>query len=394
MRILTRYVFFDLLAIFLVSLAGMTAVMLLAGVGREAVRQGLGLVPVLRLIPYVLPDAMRFAVPGTMLLATTSVYGRMAAFNEVVAVKSLGISPMVILWPVLVLSTLISFATVWLNDVAVSWGRAGVQRVVVESVEQIAYGMLRTQRSYSTKRLAINVKAVEGHVLIQPSFRMSATADREEISISADMAELHANPDDGTLTIIFQNARGTIGEGGVVLPGREAYVLPLDDFSRQGADVAGPSDIPLRAIGQEIARQELSRVALNQEFATRAAHQMMLGDFEGLNSAQWKDRRGKLEKIDTKLHRLHTEPHRRWANGFSCLCFVLIGAPMAIRRRHGEFLASFFACFLPILLVYYPLLMFGVKRAKIGALPPHVVWLGNVLLVIWGLWMLRKVIRH
>ncbi|MEX0939242.1 MAG: LptF/LptG family permease [Pirellulales bacterium] len=394
MRILTRYVFFDLLAIFLVSLAGMTAVMLIAGVGREAVRQGLGLVPVLRLIPYVLPDAMRFAVPGTMLLATTSVYGRMAAFNEVVAVKSLGISPMVLLWPVLVLSTLISFATVWLNDVAVSWGRAGVQRVVVESVEQIAYGMLRTQRSYSTKRLSINVKAVEDHVLIQPSFRMAATADREEIYISADMAELHANPVDGTLTIIFQNARGTIGEGGVVLPGRETYVLPLDEFSRQGAAVASTSDIPLRAIGPEIETQEQLRAALNQEFATRAAHQMMLGDFEGLTSTQWKDRRDKLEKIEVKLHRLHTEPHRRWANGFSCLCFVLIGAPMAIRRRHGEFLASFFACFLPILLVYYPLLMYGVERAKYGALPPQFVWLGNVLLVVWGLWMLRKVIRH
>ena len=82
------------------------------------------------------------------------------------------------------------------------------------------------------------------------------------------------------------------------------------------------------------------------------------------------------------------------ANGFSCLCFVLIGAPMAIRLRHAEFLASFFACFLPILLVYYPLLMGAVGQAKDGAVPPPTVWLGNIVLALWGLWLMRRVIRY
>ena len=68
---------------------------------------------------------MQFAVPGTMLLATTSVYGRMASYNEIVAVKSLGISPMVLVWPTLILATLVSFVAVVLNDVAVSWGTTG-----------------------------------------------------------------------------------------------------------------------------------------------------------------------------------------------------------------------------------------------------------------------------
>jgi lipopolysaccharide export system permease protein len=91
---------------------------------------------------------------------------------------------------------------------------------------------------------------------------------------------------------------------------------------------------------------------------------------------------------------LHTEPWRRWANGFSCLCFVLIGAPMAIRLRHAEFLAIFFACFLPILVVYYPLMAVSVDQAKDGVFPPPAVWLGNVVLAILGAWMLRRVIRY
>ena len=66
---------------------------------------------------------------------------------------------------------------------------------------------------------------------------------------------------------------------------------------------------------------------------------------------------------------------------------------MAIRRRHSEFLASFFACFLPILIVYYPLLMFSVDQAKDGRVPPATVWLGNIVLGVWGAWMMRRVVR-
>ena len=90
------------------------------------------------------------------------------------------------------------------------------------------------------------------------------------------------------------------------------------------------------------------------------------------------------------LCRLRTEPYRRWANGFSCLCFALVGAPVAIRLRNADFLSSFFICFLPILVVYYPLMALGVDGA--GVLPPYAVWLGNIILVVVGIWWIRRVV--
>ncbi len=174
MRILTRYIVFDLLKVFLFTLVSMTVFVFLVLVGKEAVENGLGLVPILRMVPYMLPQAMQFAVPGTMLLATTSVYGRIASSNEIVAVKSLGISPMVMVWPTLILATLVSFSAVVLNDVAVSWGRGGVQRVILESLEEIIYGRLRTTRSYSNDQLKVSVQRVQGKRLIQPIFLFHA----------------------------------------------------------------------------------------------------------------------------------------------------------------------------------------------------------------------------
>jgi len=101
-----------------------------------------------------------------------------------------------------------------------------------------------------------------------------------------------------------------------------------------------------------------------------------------------------LKAEHNRLHRVVMEPWRRWANGFSCLCFVLVGAPMAIRMRNADFLTSFFLCFLPILVVYYPVFMLGVDLAKRGSVPPTAVWLGNVLITLWGWWLLRRVVRQ
>ncbi len=64
LRILTRYIVFDLLKVFLLTLTCMTAFLFVVLVGKEAVENGLGIVPVLRMLPYILPQAMQFAVPG------------------------------------------------------------------------------------------------------------------------------------------------------------------------------------------------------------------------------------------------------------------------------------------------------------------------------------------
>ncbi|HND53876.1 MAG TPA: LptF/LptG family permease, partial [Pirellulaceae bacterium] len=115
MRRITRYVLGELLIVFGLTLSAMTAFMILVGLAQEAIRQGLGPEPILRLVPYVLPNALRFAVPGTILFAACSVYGRMSATNEIVAVKSLGISPVAVLWPGYALAFFVSLVAVWLN---------------------------------------------------------------------------------------------------------------------------------------------------------------------------------------------------------------------------------------------------------------------------------------
>ena len=72
----------------------------------------------------------------------------------------------------------------------------------------------------------------------------------------------------------------------------------------------------------------------------------------------------------------------------------MVGAPLAIRWRRVEFLEVFFLCFLPVLLIYYPLLLFGLYQAKNGIWFPSCVWSGNILFLLLGVWVLRGVVRH
>lgn len=391
---MTRYVLTELLKVFVVTLTGMTVLMVLVGIAFEAVRQGLGLSPILRLIPFVLPNALLFAIPGTILFAVCSVYGNMSASNEIVTIKAAGASPLTVVWPAILMAFILSLVTVWLNDVAASWGRKGMYRVVVQSVEQTIYGMLRTQRSHRTNGFSITVQDVDGRLLINPTLVVFPEQGQHPITLAAEQAELRSDFDEQTLVVIMRR-------GEMEIPGEARFVfdefkqaIPLPDLVRKGEDLQRPANLPLRRVPDEIRSQRSTIAHLRQDQAADAAFQLLGGEFAELSSGNWATQQYTLDRAKARLCRLQTEPWRRWANGFSCFFFVLVGAPLAIHLRKADLWTTFFLCFMPVLIFYYPMLMFGISQSKSGALPPYSVWMGNVGMALAGIWLMRKIVRH
>ncbi|HVT26873.1 MAG TPA: LptF/LptG family permease [Lacipirellulaceae bacterium] len=393
MRILTRYVLFDLLKVFLLTLTGLTLLIFIVLIGKEAIDKGLTLGTLLRMIPYFIPQAMQFAVPGTMLLAATSIYGRMAAYNEIVAVKSLGISAMYLVWPTVVLAILVSFAAVVINDVAVSWGMMGVKRVFLASIEDVIYSQLKMRHTYNLGKASIMVRDVDGHRLLWPTLIVQHSGQKSAWTVSAKEAELDLRPNEGKLVAKFHDVEL---EGPIMYddPDSFEYVMSVEDLTGSTPRDKSPSNYALAEITPAIHEQEKVLDHVQKSNVAQAAFGMITGDFDSLSNVAWAPYEKELDIAKSRLFRLHTEPWRRWANGFSCLCFVLIGIPVSIRMRFSEFIASFFICFLPILVVYYPLLVVSVSKAKDGALPPQSVWLGNIVLAIVGIWLLQRENRH
>ncbi|MEQ8788231.1 MAG: LptF/LptG family permease [Pirellulaceae bacterium] len=391
--LITRYVIFELLKVFLVALAVLTCLMTLVGVAQEAVRQGLGPTAVLRLIPFAIPNALVFALPGTILFSACSVFGRMSAANEITAIKSLGISPTAVTRPALVLAFVLSLCGVWLTDLAFCWGYHGMRQVVVDSIEEVAYGLLRTQRTYSTPQFSISVASVEGQRLIQPAITIRRS-DEETLTLTAREARLRCEPREGVLKVMLTDGVIEMGdETSLRFADTVEHTIPL---TAHDADASGanPSHLLLREIRDEVRLQNERIAQIEKSMAADAAFQLILGDLRRLVDPQWSKRQAKLNAEQRRLHRLETEPYRRWAGGFSCLAFVTIGIPLAIRLRASDVMTTFGVCFLPILLAYYPLFAFGLDRAKSGALPPYFVWCGNVVCLAIGLWLFRRVNRN
>jgi lipopolysaccharide export system permease protein len=393
MKILTRYVVFDLLKVFLLILTGLTLMIFIGLIGKEAVEKGLGLGPLLRMTPYLLPQAMQFAVPGTMLLATTYVYGRLASYNEIVAIKALGISPMALIWPTLILATLVSFAGVYINNLAVSWGTRGVQRVFVESIEDVVYGHLKMHRTYSSGKLSIIVRGVEGKKLRQPILVVAASGNHPALTIRAKEAEIWSDTKERKLHVRFHDFEVS---GPITVSNPDTYEqeISLDELTGMSAETRSPSTYALGEIGGAI-RQSAEKIEqINQGMTAQASFALVTGEFFSLAQQNWKWHEKMLDAAKQRLNRLQLEPWRRWANGFSCLGFVVIGIPVALWLRFSEFLATFFICFVPILVLYYPLLIVSVSQAKDGVFPAPTVWIGNIVLGFAGIALLRHVNRH
>ena len=397
MRTITRYILAELISWFAVWLVVLTVVLVVMGLLTEAIRMNLGLMPTLRLIPYILPTSLSFSVPGTILFTCCQVYGRMSAENEVVASKALGISPVVLLMPAFGLALVLSIVGVWLNDLAFTWGHAGVQRVVLHSVEEIAYNMLRSQKAYSNQRFSIIVKEVRGRILIRPIMNFQSGGDAPMWTVTAATAELQSNLERNTLLLIMDDCEIDVAGARSVLPGRTVQEIPLALASaskRTQTEGIVPAHMPLSAIGDETERQIVVIRELEQAAAAESALALVTGQFADLNDGVWALRRQELGLARIRLNKLRTEPFRRWAAGFSALCFVLVGAPFAIQMRKSDLMSTFGYIFVPILIVYYPFFHYGFDQAKAGALPPYSVWAANLIMVAIGMWMLRRVVRY
>ena len=109
MSILQRYVSGEVLRAFLLAVLTMTIIFVLFMVAAEAMRSKLlGPKDVAKLIPYVVPSTLPYTIPVSLLFAVTVVYGRIAGDNEIIAVKSAGMSVMTVIWPTLILATIMS----------------------------------------------------------------------------------------------------------------------------------------------------------------------------------------------------------------------------------------------------------------------------------------------
>ena len=391
MGIMIRYILRELGVAFLFGFVAFTLILLLGGVVLKALENHVPLKWAVLLIPSVFAEMSRISLPVTLLLAVTTFFARMSGNNEVVALKALGIPPKAFLLPVFAIAFVISIIGVGINELAVTWGRAGINNVLFRAAEDILMEQLSKEQRFETKDklLTILVDGVDTQrQLLEPKIMLK----RESVTIESRTAKISIDFETNVVTVAFSDIRMT-GEGLRFIYGNRTLPIPLSELFPMG-ESNSPSEMSLYRIQEEKIKtaEQIERqrriIAAHQTFAAS------MGSIDAWATPDIHDARAAIRSLQSHQHRLSVEPPRRWATGFCCFFFVWLGAPLAIWMKKSDFFASFFACFLPILILYYPLLAFGLSQAKNGTLPPMCVWTANAAIGLIGLWCLRQIHRY
>jgi lipopolysaccharide export system permease protein len=96
-----------------------------------------------------------------------------------------------------------------------------------------------------------------------------------------------------------------------------------------------------------------------------------------------------------RLCEFETEKQLRVAQSFGSLIFVLLGAPVGIRFARRDYLSAFISCFMPIIVMYYPLMLLGSNLGRENVIDPtYALWAGNLVLVVLAFSVLRPIHKH
>ena len=338
--------------------------------------------------PYMLPDVLSKTLPIASLISVTLFFSRMAGNNEIIALKALGVAPWRVLFPIWLFMFFVSLSSVWLNDLSISWSRQQMTRTLLEGFEATILSQLRESNRFATPNGDYVVEAsdvTDDGLLVNPTFNAKAG----ELTGAAETAKLEVDFDAATpvVRVLLYNTEFYMENVEIKFSKSFVLPLPLNEFFRSSYRV----DPSTAKIKEALAELDAERERNRRKLASTAIFAFLRGDLQETSHPIWKERLANEERITHKENRYRLTVPRVWASGFSCFFFAWVGAPFAIWFNKADYTAAFFACFLPILVVYYPLFMFGLEGAKSGAVSPIFAWTGNVALGFVGCWFLKKI---
>ena len=208
--ILHRMILWELTKVFLMSLIGITGILLMAGIVAEASQQGLGPTQILAAIPLLVPSTLPYTIPATTLFATCVVYGRLSADNEILAVRAAGVNLLAVVWPGLLLGLVMSGVTMGLYYRVIPYTHHLLRQMVFNDAEELMYSLLAKQKSITHPQMpyAMWVKGVEGRKLLDPLFKNKDPETGKTVVAHAREAELRVDTGKNLLLVRMHGVTG------------------------------------------------------------------------------------------------------------------------------------------------------------------------------------------
>lgn len=364
-RILNRYIFFEVLTPFFLGLAVFTFVLLIARILKMVemvVNRGVPLLDMLKVFSYILPAFLEVTVPMAMLLAILLGFGRLSSDNEIVAMKTSGVSLYQMLVPVGWFVGIAFIATfliaIWLRP----WSNGALRDALFELVKSRATAGFRA-KVFNTDfpGLVIYAEEIEpGGQTLKGILISDAREGNQRNTVVAKIGLLLPNEETRTLTLRLLD--GTIYGSNPQLRSIHKTDFTINDVSLDLADLADTRP------------------------AGASPQTMTLG--------QLRNRIRQLERQQRPAHEEWIEVHRKFSIPFACIVFAFVGVPLGIQPVRGV-RSRGFALSLVLIFLYYIPLTVGQTLAEKGIVWPSIgLWLPNVGFLVFGIALFRRSARE
>ncbi len=399
LKILQRYVILEVSRAFSLALLTMSAIFVLFMVAAQARDIGLSPQDIVELVPFVIPSTLPYTIPVSLLFAVTVVYGRLAGDNEIIAVKTAGISVMKILWPSFALAIGLSLLLLYLSGEWIPRCTHYAKMVLYKDLEDTFYKVLKKEHEFNTPHwpFLIKVRDVQGQVMIDATFKHRVKGkDDFDLVIQAKTAVLHIDLKEKMVRVEFVEAeiQPYKQNPDVVLINNRTLLIPIPPDSQFNPEKK-IQEYTNRDLMKELRSMQQLRETERKKQAVKAGFEFAMGRSDRVNWWEVRDAFINHGFYKRQCNDIETEWWLRISMACGSLLFVVLGAPVGIMFARRDFLSAFITCFLPIITCYYPLMLLGQNMSKEGLLAPYYsLWIGNGILAILAGFVLPPVIKH
>lgn len=353
---LQKYVYRELVLTFLLCFLVFAGVIFL-GLGLQQLHyyKDLGLAFLIQVLPNFAPFVIAYTLPIALLTACTFTYGRMAGDRELDAIRSCGVSLGKIIWPAIFLGILCSLASLELYQELIPQSRFDSRRITRNALQHIV-----SAPSWGFRQIRVGTSHLQFEGVENGEFRkivmVQFKGDEIEEILLAERCRFALDPDQGILVAELHDCSGE----------RRRVV------NGQLRTESGFFGTVIRPVSIDVSFNKPKGIA---DFTTMELELILDVPYA----------------TGYKPYDLLCEYHRRFSIALAPLVFSLIGSALGIAIRRGSKLAGIGVTTIPVLLVYYPLIMLGNKLGHDGSIPPILaMWLPN--LVVTGIALLVLVL--
>ncbi len=348
MRILRAYILREHVGPFGVTLAGLTAVLLIGNIIKFAelvIAKGVSVFDILRLVIYLMPYMLGFTIPMACLIAIILAFGRLSTDYELIAMRASGIAPIRLVFPLLMVGLVISALLLIINDRIAPEAHLAFRRQLKSiGIKQPTAYLEAGTFIKDFPPYVIFVYQVEGKKLYNVRI-YEPQPNGPTRTIIAERGEFERLTSKRGVQLVLSD--GTVDEWDPLHPGSFYKVT----FSTYRMTLRSDQDDPER-VGKKL-----------REFTFKE----LLEERRHLKTQE-------IETVPVSL-----ELHRKIASSFAAFIFVTFGLALGLRSHHHERLIGFLWIF-GIFIVYY-LGMVGTNALALkGWLPPWLaMWVPNFI---------------